>query len=275
LDWSQVETSRLKSLLFAVATVDGESAGHYLLEAHRVSDALKSLDGRPGVRSEEMARLELLFVEALDYSEHGLPNLERQIAESPTLFVQVLALVFKRDDDGQDPPEWRIEDLRHAGLASAAYRLLDRIGRIPGTGEDGKINAEKLLSWITEARRLCAEHGRIEIGDQMIGQLLSKAPPEEDDTWPCLPVCEAMERTASRHIGIGFNSGVHNGRGAQLRGEGGLQERELAAKYRGWSEQHGIDYPYVGGVLESVAADYDREARWWDTQAKIEERLRH
>lgn len=275
LDWSQVETSRLKRLLFAVATVDGESAGHYLLEAHRVSEALKSLDGRTGVRSDEMARLELLFVEALDYSEHGLPNLERQIAESPTLFVQVLALVFKRNDDGQDPPEWRIEDLRRAGLASAAYRLLDRIGRIPGTEGDGKINAETLLNWITEARRLCAEHDRIEVGDQMIGQLLSKAPPEEDDSWPCLPVCDAMERIASRHIGIGFNSGVHNGRGAQLRGEGGLQERELATKFRGLARQRAFDYPYVSSVLEHVAADYDRQAGWWDTQAKIEERLRH
>ena len=77
LDWSQVETSRLKRLLFAVATVDGESAGHYLLEAHRVSEALSSLDGRPGVSRDEMAKLEFLFVEALDHSDHGIPNLEQ------------------------------------------------------------------------------------------------------------------------------------------------------------------------------------------------------
>ena len=184
--------------------------------------------------------------------------------------------MFKRKDDGQDPPEWRIEDLRRrAGLISAAYGLLGRIRRIPGTGEDGKINAETLLSWITEVRRLCADHGRIEVGDEMIGQLLSKAPPEEHDTWPCLPVCEAMERIASRHIGIGFNNGIVCGRGPQLRDESGGQERELAKKYRGLAKQRAFDYPYVGGVLESVAADYDRQAGWWDTQAKIEERLRH
>ena len=40
----------------------------------------------------------------------------------------------------------------------------------------------------------------------MIGQLLSKAPAEEDGSWPCLPVCEAMERIASQQIGSGFNS---------------------------------------------------------------------
>ncbi len=41
-----------------------------------------------------------------------------------------------------------------------------------------------------------------------IGELLSKAPAEEDGGWPCLPVCEAMERIGSEHINIGFNIGV-------------------------------------------------------------------
>ena len=155
LDLSQIETSRLKRLLFAVATANDEPAGPYLLEAHRVSEALNSLDGRSGVSRDEMAQLEFLYIEALDRSKHGIPNLERQIADSPVLFVQVLALVFKRRNDGQDAPEWRIEDpRRRAELASAGYRLLNRIGHIPGTGEDGKINAEALLNWITELRRL-------------------------------------------------------------------------------------------------------------------------
>jgi len=276
LDLNQVETSRLKRLLSAVATENDEPASHYPLEAHRVSEALSSLEGRTGVNPDEMARLEFMFVEALDHSEHGIPNLERQIAQSPTFFVQLLAVVFKRKDDGQDPPEWRIEDYRRrAGLTSAAYHLLGRIGRIPGTGEGGEIDAKALLNWITEVRRLCVEHGRIEIGDEMIGQLLSKAPPDEDDTWPCHPVCQAMERTASQHISNGFNIGVCNGRGPELRDEGGGQERELAKKYRGWAKKRAFDYPYVSSVLESVAVDYERQAGWWDTQGRIEQRLRN
>ena len=276
LDWRQVETSRLKRLLFAVATMGAEPAGHYQLDAYQISEALNSLDGRTGVGPDEMAQLEFLFIEALDRSEYGIPNLERQIAESPVLFVQALALACKRRGDGQDPPEWRIENPeRRAGLASAAYRLLNRIGRVPGTGGDGKINAEALLNWITEVRRLCAEHGRIEIGDQMIGQLLSKAPAEEDGSWPCLPVCEAMERIASQQMGTGFNVGVLKGRGVHSRGidEGGVQERELAARYRGWAMQRAFDYPYVSRVLESVAAEYDWHAKREDTEVEIEKRL--
>ena len=275
-DWSKVETSRLKRLLRAVATVDDEPEDWYILDAHSLSEALDSLDGRTGVSPDEMAQLEFMFIMALEHSNHGIPNLERQIAESPALFVQVLALAFKRNDGGQDPPEWQIEDLeRRAELASAAYRLLKRVGRIPGTGPDDKVNAEELLDWIAEVRQLCVEHGRVESGDQKIGELLSKAHPEEDGGWPCLPVCEAMERFASQQIGDGFKIGVINGRGVHSRGiyEGGAQERELAAKYRNWAKQRAFNYPYVSSVLERIAADYDREAKREDTEAEISKRL--
>ena len=276
LDWHQVETSRLKRLLFDVATVDAEPAEWGRLDDYDISAALESLDGRTGVSSDEMAKLEFLYIKALDHSEHGIRNLERQIAESPAIFVQVLALAFKRKDDGQDPPEWRIEDpVRRKGLASAAYHLLNRIGRIPGTGPDGKVNAEVLLAWLTEVRRICAEHGRAEIGDESIGQLLSKDPTEKGDEWPCLPVCEAMEEIASQQIGIGFKIGVRNERGAHWRERGGTQERELAEQYRGWAKLRAFDYPYVSSVLESIAVGYDREAERWDTEAKIEKRLGH
>jgi len=278
LDWRRVEASSLKRLLVAVTTVGDEPAGHYQLDAYQISEALNSLNERNGASLDEMARLEFFFVKALDRSKHGIPNLERQIAESPALFVQMVALLFKRRDGGQDPPEWRIEDPRRRDdLASAAYSLLNRIGHIPGTREDGKIDAEALVNWMTEVRQLCAEHGRTDAGDQMIGQLLSNASPEADGRRPCLPVCEAMERFASHHIGTGFNVGVHRARGVTSReiDEGGVQERELAAMYRGWARQFAFDYPYVSSVLESVAAEFDWHAKREDTEVEIEKRLRH
>ena len=277
-NWSQVESSRLKRLLHAVATVKDEPADsiRYSLDAYSLSEALDSLAGRTGVSPDEMAQLEFMFITILEDSKHGIPNLERQIAQSPALFVQVLALVFKRNGDGQDPPEWRIENPELSDyLAIAASSLLDQIERIPGTESEGTVNAEKLLDWIEEARRLCAEHGRVEIGDQKIGELLSKAPAEEDGGWPCLPVCKAMERITSQQIGDGFEIGVLNDRGVHWRGldEGGAQERELAAKYRNWAKQRASDYPYVSSVLERIAARYDQEAKVEDTEVKISKRL--
>src|SRR2546425_9914390 len=90
-----VETSRLKRLLEQTGTRDGEPAGSYRLDPHYMSEALSTLNGRAGVTRDEMARLEFLFIGALDRTEHGIPNLERQLVESPRLFVQILALAFK------------------------------------------------------------------------------------------------------------------------------------------------------------------------------------
>ena len=116
-----------------------------------------------------MARLEFLFIRALDHSEHGIPNLERQLVDSPRLFIQVLALTFKRNDGGQDPPEWEIKNPEQREAVSyAAYSLLDKIRRIPGTADDGTISTADLKAWVTEACSLCREYGRAEIGDQKI-----------------------------------------------------------------------------------------------------------
>ena len=276
MDFKDIETSRLKRLLRDVATVNAEPAGQFKLDRYYISEALDSLDGRAGVTRDEMAQLEFLFIDALDHSEHGIPNLESQIAQSPEVFVQAVALAYKRNDGGEDPPEWRIENPeQRAAVASAAYRLLDQIKKIPGTDENGQIDAAALVAWLTQVRHLCREYGRADIGDHCLGQLLAKAPEGENGMWPCEAVCEAMEGIASPEVGRGFCIGVRNSRGAHWRSKGGEQERELAAKYRAWAERLHFDYPYVGGLLEDIAASYEREAAWQDSEAKITKRLRY
>ena len=124
-------------------------------------------------------------------------------------------------------------------------------------------------------RELANQHGRAHIADHCLGQLLSKAPAGGTGVRPCVPVCDAMERIASPAIARGFIIGVRNARGAQWRGGGGGQEREIAAKYRGWSQQLAFEYPHVASVLADIAASYDHEAEWHDSEAKVSKRLRH
>ena len=276
--WDKVETSRLRRLLTAVVNVNTEPADHFAIESYRLSEALDSFDGRPGVTVDEMAQLEFACIQALDRSEHGIPNLESKLAQSPSLFVQALALFCKRSDGGQDPAQWRADDPeRRASLGTAAYRLLRRATRIPGTDAEGKVDAQALSQWVTEARRLCTEYGRAAIGDQQIGQLMSKAPSEDDGSWPCQPVCEVLESIASEHIARGFEIGVYNARGVVSRtlGEGGEQERELSARYRAWAQRRAFDYPYVARVLERIAKGYDRDAEREDSQVRVMKRLEH
>ena len=271
---NEIDTNRLKRLLYDIATADTEATDHYILEPYYISKAFNSLDSLPDITQHEMAQLEFLFINILDRSEHGIPNLEVRISESPQLFVQLLVYAFRRQDGGDDPAEWKVEDLdKRSGIAQAAYRLLNRISMIPGTNEFGGIDTSSLSEWIKETRGLCGEFGRDVIGDQCIGGLLSKAPAGENGIWPCKEVCDVMDEITSPEIAKGFYIGVKNARGFQWRGLGGDQERELAEKYRKWANALHFEYPFVAALLENIAKSYESEAKSYDADSEISKRM--
>ncbi|MYF70019.1 MAG: helix-turn-helix domain-containing protein, partial [Proteobacteria bacterium] len=273
IDWTRVETSRLKRLLLAIATVDEEPEGEHRINPYYVSKALDALNARASVTEEEMAQFEFLFVSLLGIREYRVKNLELQVAKDPEFFVRLLTLAFRRNDGREDPRDWKVKESERKQFAMSAHWVLERIGLIPGTKPNGSVDAESLINWITEVRRLCADFGRAEIGDQKIGQLLSRADAEAEGVWPGIAVCEAIERVGSSEMGRGFAIAVYNARGVHLREKGGAQERELAARYRGWASQLKFEYPYMNRVLEKIAAGYDREAQRHDERDAVEDRL--
>ncbi len=273
MKFKDIEPSRLKQLLREVATVNAEPEGHYLPKRYNISEALDSLNNRPGVTRDEMAELEFMFINPLEYSQHGIPNLENQITESPAFFAYVVALIYKRSDDGEDPLEWKIEDPKQREAAAwAARHLLRVITKIPGTNDDGEIDGHVLAAWISEVRQLCRNYARVDIGDHCIGELLAKAPAGKNGIWPSEAVCEAMEGIASTKIGEGFYFGTRNSRGVIELDEGGKQEHERATKYRVWAEHLLFDYPFVARVLEDIAASCERDAEMWDSNAEVRKR---
>ena len=276
LDWQLIDSPRLIRLLNEVATNGTEPSGHYRLDGYYISKALDTLGQRGDTSGDDLARLEFLFIDALHDSEHGIPNLEAQLAETPALFMQALALAFTRDDCGEDPPEWRLPNSdNRARVAHAAHVLFDNASRIPGTLTDASINLERLREWLEQVRTLAQEYGRGDIGDQKIGQLLSRCPPGDDGVWPCEPVREAIDHIGSQEIAIGMLVGILNARGATFRDEGGKQERQLAEQYRRWSQEVAFEHPFTASMLEQIAASYDQDAKWWDNQESVRDRLGH
>jgi len=274
-DWSLVETSRLRRLLYDVATEKLRPTDQYRLDAFDIHEALKSLNERAGVNREDMAALEFMYLDVIDNSEYGFPNLEKQIAASPALYFRALTLAFPRRDHGQDPADWRIDDPeRAAAVASRASNLLHRFQHLPGTDADGTVDLTALLNWVAEVRGLCEEHDRVADGDQMIGLLLSRIDPvPEDGAWPRAEVCEVLDRTATKDIGVGFCIGVHNARGVRDGAEDGDPERRISAKFGRLASEQAFDYPFVAGLLEEIASSYDQEAKWHDVQGEVRKRL--
>lgn len=274
-DLKDVASDTLIDLLKEVATSSSEPSGHYRIDAHEVSEALTILSRRPEVSRDELAHLEFLYLSALERGTYGIPNLERQIAENASLFMQAIALAYKRSDDREDPAELRRPSSEEGArsVATQAYRLIHKVSRIPGADDNGVIDEAKLKQWITDVRAQCETYARVEIGDQAIGEVLAKSKPGLDGIWPPEPIRKVLEIVGTKNIATGMSIGLYNLRGAHFRGPGGEQERELAAKYRSWSKDIAFESPFVSRMLENIARSYDRDAEWHDTDADISKRL--
>jgi hypothetical protein len=137
------------------------------------------------------------------------------------------------------------------------------------------VNPKELKTWITRAIELARECSREEVAESEIGQLLGRSQKGKDGVWPSEGVREALEDVGTLGIARGMMIGLHNARGAQWRGEGGSQERALAAQYRTWAAQLGMGYLFTARLLEAIASDYDRDAERWDAHSEINHRLEH
>ena len=271
----------LFKLMEAVATVGDEPEGHYQLQPYDIEKAFKILDSSDTFSVEQMAGLEFAYMDALlEYGgsrgKHGVPNLENYIVDHPEFFVQVVAWVYKRRDSGADPKELRLNDPLHIqNRAKRGYKLIEGLQSIPGRNKQGEIDADLLLGWVNTVRNSCAELGRQDVGDISLGKLLAEAPKGADDVWPCEPVRQVLEQIQSEKISEGITVGLFNSRGVHARGEGGDQERELAAMYRKWASALEFSHPFVASnILKYMADRYESYAQSEDTEAIIRRRLR-
>lgn len=274
--FNDVETGRLYRLLRDLGLENENQSGYDLRHAHDVAKALKSLDQRTGITTEQKAQLEFMFIDAIRLSKGRITNLELQFFDTPTTLIQVLALAFRRKDRKADPPDWVISDSEvRKRAAQDAFSVLDQIRGLPGMDSNGTIDEEVLISWINEVRRLCVLHGREEIGDYYIGKILANAPAGDDEIHPCLPVCDVIEKTASRKLGEGFKAGVEFPDGyVKVRWEGEIQkESEHIDRYREWSRVRSITHPFVSRLLEDIAKYYEGDVARWNTDMRMRERL--
>lgn len=269
----------LAKLLWAIIQPGKEQAGHYMLDKYHVQEAFKQLNDSGISTIEQMASLEFAYIDILGESlgrqeGYQIPNLERYIESHPEFFVQAVCWVYKRSDEGADPAELQVIEEQVQTMAKRGVKFLQSLKNIPGHNESGELDATLLLSWIVAVRDACDMYGRNGKADYWIGELLAHAPVGMDGVWPCESVREVIEHIQSEKMVQGAQIGTFNMRGAHFRGEDGAQERELAEKYRSWSEALRISHPFVSSqLLSNLASSYDYDALREDTNAGLRRRL--
>jgi len=266
LNLKDIESEQLWVILQALPQSDASEQDG--LEGEYIEDIFKVLNARGTIGRAKLAGLEYLYLQILRFSEVGIPNLEAEINDDPSLFCEVIRRAI--------PPEGKISKTQKRDVENA-YLLLETLSSVPGTDENGVIQSEKLKAWITDARRQSDRIGHQKILDIKIGKMLAQAPPDNDGNWPCQPIREAVQELHSPDMAEGIQIGLYNKHGATVRGfgEGGVQERALARRYETWAKACGIEHSHMADILRERAKGYSTEAEERDNDATIQKRMQY
>jgi hypothetical protein len=166
----------------------------------------------------------------------------------------------------EEPPK---DPERAKTLATQAFDVLHDWARVPGSDDNGLIDAAALEDWVQQARKLLAQSGRGDIGDQRIGQVLATSLRQPDEPRPPRAVREVIEVCRSRHLETGLEVGVYNHRGVTVRSphDGGEQERGLAERYLRDAETMRFDWPRTAATLDRISESFARDAEREDQSA--------
>jgi hypothetical protein len=217
-----------------------------------------------------ISSLELALLPFLEHGERGPKVLHGQLSANPMVFLDALTLAYKAE--GQDEQDLTEMDIAHARLAQS---LLESWRRLPGTLDDGSIDAEALQEWVLLVRESARVNGRGKIADNVIGQVLSFAPQDSDGSWPTRPVRDIIEKVGSEELHWGFVIGVRNRRGVVQKTltEGGAQEWRLVERYRRYADMVRGKWPRTATALDEIADRYSSEARRSDLSVELEQDL--
>jgi hypothetical protein len=267
----QVPNSLIEMALRAVTDPDiseSHQAGSLDYEVGLLLDRLES----GGASDDLLFQFEWFFFPLLQYTRRPRA-IFRALAEQPELFVGLVTAAFRAEGEPPAPEEdASIEEAPPNEVAAArlAYMVLREWREPPGLTDDRTVDATRLAEWVTAVRTQLAAMGRLKIGDECLGQVLSGSPAGADEVWPAEPIRDLLEELDSESLAQGLSIGRYNSRGVTTRGvfDGGKQENALAAQYEGWSKKVMVRWPKTGRLLREMAESYKAWARHQDAVAE-------
>lgn len=244
----------------------------FRIDSWDVEQLFEILDQSNEIEKDKIAKLEWLYLPILAGVGSGRPPkmLHQQLSNDPQFFAEVIRWTYKPKSGSCEEAEEDMPQEFKKQRARLAWELLYTWKTVPGSDSSGRIDYQKLKSWVEKARELCEKMGRLEVCDIHIGQVLAHAIPDKDGNWPPEEVCKVIEEIRSKELDEGFIVGVHNKRGVITKSpfEGGEQERALARQYQEFANKWATQFPRTSEILKRIAKDYESEAIRADKEAE-------
>ncbi len=234
-------------------------------------NVLIHIGNRDDFKLQEKIQLQWLCLPILRDDLDAVSDLTDALSNDPELFAYVVSLVYRSPDE---KPQKDKPTVQEQNQARTGHELLRTLRTIPGTNQAGAIDEAQLRNWINDVRTLLDEKGLRKVGDAHIGEILFHSPEVKGD-WPCQAVATIIDELGSDDLERGFLTESTNSRGVVTKSlnEGGVQEQQIADKYRYFAEKLMITTPRTAQLIYRLADEYAYEAGLEDDRAELSEDL--
>lgn len=243
----------------ALLSINESAEQTHQMSTHDTQELIKALQADPNTPEDDLFKVEWFYVPLLDELHGNKPTiLQKKLATEPPFLAELMRLIYKPSDAGDDYPK---PDEEKKNLATNAWRLLQNWKLPPGL-KDGIFNADDFINWVNAVKNQAKDDKRYEITMQEIGKVFYYYPVNQDRLWLPKEVAEVIDGNDAEHIRIGYTVEIYNSRGVHTIDPEGRPELALAAK---WEDRAKIadeeGYPRFGAELREVAKSYRREAQ--------------
>ena len=258
-------TESLRLLIDTLPQSQEQNLGYW---DKRLVDAIRK---RPDLAPEDAARIEFTFFDLLKANE--MPALAKAIASDPSWFIQALMLCMRREDHGEDPPEWKLRSENAPDLLKRrAYRLFGWLPRLPGTTSSG-YDVSQAVKWTDAILSFAEQHNRRAVAETLLGHAFGSAGFHEDGA-PTDEVTELLERLRCSRVENGIATTVGNSLGGVWlpEGDAGRPYRDRADFFRDLELRYRDSAPRTARVMRLLHRRFAGQGQLAQDRQRLDDR---
>lgn len=230
-------------------------------DTFNIRELIKYLQSNYPDKYDDLCMIEWQYLQLMEFDSDISPiNLERKLAKEPDFFAQLIGLIYKSTKDTS--PKQSSQETQRA--ASNAYTLLRETSFVPGLDNQDSIDAQKVLNWIQEVKKICTKSGHLEVALLNIGKKLIHSPADgtsTDDLWIHKSIAKVLDLPKNEQMRNGFTTELYNSRGAHIIDPTGAPELQLARKYSHQADElESYGYSRFAEAMRNLAEQYKYEA---------------